>query len=54
MSEKTQKSRYTTIALSHETKERLNEIGRKGETYDDIVVRLLDFFEEARKNERDE
>jgi len=48
----TQKSKYTTIALSPRTKERLNGIGRKGETYDDIVVRLLDFYKEARKNEQ--
>ena len=36
---------YTTIRVSRETKRRLDEIGRKGETYDDIIRRLLECSE---------
>lgn len=42
----------TTIQLSPETREHLRAVGRKGETYDQIVQRLLksaeysDFMEE--------
>ncbi len=42
----------TTIQLSPETREHLRAVGRKGETYDQIVRRLLksaeysDFMEE--------
>lgn len=32
----------TSIQLSVETKKRLDEIGHKGETYEDIILRLLD------------
>ncbi len=42
----------TTIQLAQETREHLRAVGRKGETYDQIVQRLLksaeysDFMEE--------
>lgn len=32
----------TTIPLSMETRDRLKALGRKGETYDDLVNRLID------------
>jgi hypothetical protein len=32
----------TTVALDIETVQRLKDIGKKGETYDDIVNALLD------------
>lgn len=32
----------TTIAVKKKTRERLKKIGRKGETYDDIINRLID------------
>lgn len=31
----------TTIQLSKETRNKLKELGKKGETYDEIVRRLL-------------
>lgn len=33
---------YTTIKVSKYNKERLKSIGRKGETYNDIIGLLLD------------
>lgn len=33
------------IAVSQESKERLDKIGSKGDTYDDIIRRLLDLAE---------
>jgi len=35
----------TTIQVSVETRDRLRRIGRKGETYDDIIRRLLELAE---------
>jgi predicted nucleic acid-binding protein len=34
----------TTIKLSKKTKERLAELGRKGETYEEIIKKMLDFY----------
>jgi hypothetical protein len=34
----------TTIQLTKETREKLLEIGKKKETYDDLVNRLIDFY----------
>ena len=42
----------TTIQISPETREELREFGKKGETYDDVIHKLMDvakrvaFFEE--------
>jgi len=36
----------TTIKVSRELKEKLNMLGRKGETYEDIIWRLVKAFEE--------
>lgn len=33
---------WTTIKVSNETRDRLKSIGRKGETYNDVIVLLLD------------
>ena len=35
----------TTIQLEEETRDRLKGFGRKGESYDDIVIRLMDHYE---------
>ena len=35
------KEEKTTIELSKETRDKLKELGKKGETYDEIVRRLL-------------
>jgi predicted DNA-binding protein len=32
----------TSIALSHSTKERLRRLAEKGETYESVVLRLID------------
>ena len=37
----------TTIQVSKETKSKLNEIGKKGDTYDSIIQKLLENFEDA-------
>ena len=39
------KKEWTTVKISRETHERLKRIGRKGDTFDDIIRRLLDFYE---------
>jgi predicted DNA-binding protein len=35
------KSKFTTIQLSPETRNKLRDLGKKGETYEDIILRLL-------------
>lgn len=35
----------TTIQLEEQTRDRLKSFGRKGESYDDIVIRLMDHYE---------
>ncbi len=34
----------TTIQLSKETRGKLLELGKKKETYDDLINRLIDFY----------
>ena len=36
------KDEYTTIALKKKTVSKLKSLGKKGETYDDIIKRLLE------------
>lgn len=40
---------YTNIRLSKKTVQRLKNIGKKGETYDDIINRLIDEHEKMEK-----
>lgn len=39
----------TTISLDPETRDRLKELGQKGETYDELVNRLIDVYLNARE-----
>ena len=34
----------TTIPLSKQTRDRLRSLGRKGETYDELLNRLMDAY----------
>jgi len=38
-----------TIRVKAETKRALDEIGKKGDTYDDILQRLIKFYEEKQE-----
>lgn len=40
------------IRVSSRTYERLKRMGRKGETFNDIIERLLDFWEEQVEGEK--
>ena len=31
----------TTIQISQQTRDKLKDLGKKGETYEDVIVRLL-------------
>ncbi len=35
------RSRVTTIQLSPSTREKLKDLGKKGETYEEIILRLV-------------
>jgi hypothetical protein len=37
--------RWTTITVSKETHQRLINLGRKNETFDEIIQRLIRFYE---------
>ncbi len=37
----------TTIQISKETREKLKEVGRKGQTYDEIIENLLEISKKA-------
>lgn len=39
-------TKFETIALNPETKVKLNQLGKKGETYDKIVSTLIQTLEE--------
>ena len=43
----------TTISLKKETVDKLKMLGRKGDTYDDIVNRLIDFYNNHNANKTD-
>ncbi len=36
--------RITTIQLTKETRDKLLEVGKKRETYDDLINRLIEFY----------
>jgi hypothetical protein len=35
------KEKITTIRISERTKQKLDDVGKKGETYEDIILKLL-------------
>lgn len=46
MPRKEQKKLFTTIGIKKDTRDRLKSFGIKGELYDQIINRLMDFYEE--------
>jgi predicted CopG family antitoxin len=38
----------TTILISQDIRESLKQLGKKGDTYDDIIFRLLEIAKEAK------
>jgi len=40
----------TTIRIKIETKKKLDEIGKKNETYTDVIERLLEFYKRGGAN----
>lgn len=41
----------TTVKVQKKTRDRLAKFGNKSETFDDVINRLLDFFEEHKTEE---
>lgn len=37
----------TTIVVDSSTRDKLKNFGNKGETYEDIILKLLDFYEKS-------
>lgn len=44
-------SDVTTIQLSKDTRDQLKEIGKKGETYDEIILKLIQKNKSVKNNE---
>ena len=42
------KRELTTIQVTKETREMLKELGKKGETYDDIIRRLIELAKRSK------
>jgi predicted CopG family antitoxin len=42
-------SLFTTIAVSFNTREKLQELGKKGESFNDVIRRLIGLPKEERK-----
>ena len=42
----------TTVKIMKRTRDRLAKIGSKSETYDDVINRLIEFFEKNSKSSR--
>ncbi len=40
--------KYETIPVFESTKKQVDNFGRKGETYDDLIKRLLEIAEESK------
>lgn len=49
MASEVEKLETTTIRISHDTKKRLDILGAKNDTYEDIVNRLVDSYLEKQK-----
>ena len=47
-----EKFEFTTIGIRKTTRDRLKKLGTKGEFYDDIIVRLLSFYEGHSENSK--
>jgi len=43
------KEGITTIQLSPITREKLKDLGKKAETYEDIILRLIEFYKKKKK-----
>jgi hypothetical protein len=39
----------TTIQLEKKTRDRLMELGKKGDTYDDVINKLADYWQKRKK-----
>jgi len=46
-----QKPDLTTIRISNEIRDQLKDLGKKGETYNDIIGKLLKTARKAERNE---
>ena len=40
---------YASVAIKKKTKQRLNDIGKKSETYDALLNRLIEFYHKEHK-----
>jgi hypothetical protein len=51
MSEEKNMDKMTYVLVSCGNIERIKAIGKKGETFDDVVTKLLDYFEDLQRED---
>jgi len=44
-----EKDKFTTIRVNEKTRQRLLELGVKGQSYDQLLQQLINLYEEQRK-----
>jgi len=43
----------TTVKVTKRTRDRLAELGNKKETYDDVISKLIEFYEKSGKRRKE-
>jgi hypothetical protein len=51
MSEEKSVDKMAYVRVSHRNIERIKAVGKKGETFDDVITKLLDYYEDLRRQE---
>jgi hypothetical protein len=51
MSEEKSVDKMAYVKVSHRNIERIKAVGKKGESFDDVVTKLLDYYEDLRRQE---
>ena len=51
MSEEKCVDKMAYVRVSHRNIERIKAVGKKGETFDDVITKILDYYEDLRRQE---
>jgi len=51
MSEEKSVDKMVYVRVSHGNIERIKAVGKKGETFDDVITKILDYYEDLRRQE---
>ena len=51
MSEEKSVDKMAYVRVSHRNIERIKAVGKKGETFDDVITKILDYYEDLRRQD---